>query len=186
MFTTRLALDGTPPGTVWVWLIAIVPTLQVVSLLLFDWQEFVRTFIPPYRDFLTLLRFDREELARSFEENGLLGAVPPEVVPGYVDSGILIVLGIAVLLWVFTVVFAALDHRELKARQIQRPFPWTFVFLGVPLYVLGRSLVIDRRTGSGLGPLWVYLGGTALSIFVGFQLAHEMYLYMWNVAPHVL
>jgi len=133
-----------------------------------------------------LVLSDRKELTRLFEEHGFLGAIPPEVVPAYVETGILVVVGIGVLLWVLTAVFASLDVRELKARQIQRPFSWTFALLGGLIYVAGRSVVVDLRTGKGLGPIWVYLAATAFSALVGAALVREMQVYMLDVAPHIL
>jgi hypothetical protein len=74
----------------------------------------------------------------------------------------------------------------LTARQIHRPFSWTFALLGGLIYVAGRSAVVDLRTGKGLGPIWVYLAATAFSALVGAALVREMQLYMLDVAPHIL
>ena len=57
--------------------------------------------------------------------------------------------------------------RELKKRGVQQPFHWAFAFLTSIVYVIGRSVVVKRRTGGGLAPLWVYIVELILSFIIG-------------------
>ena len=61
------------------------------------------------------------------------------------------------------IVFGLLDWRELKAHGVPKPFHWAWSFfviaVGWPaVYVIGRSVIVKRRTGGGLAPLWVFIG----------------------------
>jgi len=75
---------------------------------------------------------------------------------------ILRVVGYAIV-----VVLAAFDHRELTRRGVERPFHWAFAFLGI-VYMIGRTVVVKRRTGRGLAPLFVWIGCWIVSVIVPF------------------
>ena len=62
-----------------------------------------------------------------------------------------------------SIVFAFLDRKELIARGIPRPFHWAWTFLYSPVYVIGRSVVVRRRTGRGIAPMWAAIGMLVLS-----------------------
>lgn len=62
------------------------------------------------------------------------------------------------------VVFGFFDYRSLQLRGIDRPFHWAWGFFGTVVYVAGRAAVAHRRTGHGLGPLWVFLGACVGSV----------------------
>lgn len=64
------------------------------------------------------------------------------------------------------VLFAFLDRRELIARGVPRPFHWAWTLLSSPAYVIGRSIIVRRRTGKGIAPMWVAIGLYGLSIVV--------------------
>ncbi len=79
---------------------------------------------------------------------------------------------VGLLAWAAAIVLAAQDGRELESRGVQRPFHWAFTFIpsyGPTIYIIGRSIVVRRRTGSGLAPIWVhlgsYVGAIVLSVF---------------------
>jgi hypothetical protein len=69
------------------------------------------------------------------------------------------------------ILFAWLDWRELKRRGIQKPFHWAWAFLALVVtngvYVIGRGVILRRQTGKGLGPVWVWIAVTVLSLIVG-------------------
>jgi Protein of unknown function (DUF2510) len=132
------AAEGVKPGTVWFWLIAVgAPVLQILEL------------IPTSFWFNSVL-------GANFEDpTAVLGA---EFNPAY---AILLLSGF--LLYAYCIVFAALDWRALRARGVPRPFHWAWSFLvlvvSFPIvYVIGRTVVARRRTGSGMAPLWVFVG----------------------------
>ncbi|MCS5722220.1 DUF2510 domain-containing protein [Herbiconiux sp. CPCC 203407] len=66
------------------------------------------------------------------------------------------------------VVLAFFDRKWLLARGYAQPFHWAFAFLGVvaPVYAIGRSLVVRRRSGRGIAPMWVAFGIVALSFVI--------------------
>ena len=132
------AAEGVRPGTVWFWLIAVgAPVLQILAL-----------------------------IPTSFWFNSILGANfedPTAVIGAEFNPTYLVVLLSSLLLYAYCIVFAALDWRELKARGVPRPFHWAWSFLILAVsfpvvYVIGRTVVARRRTGSGLAPLWVFVG----------------------------
>ena len=69
------------------------------------------------------------------------------------------------------ILFAWLDWRQLKRRGIQKPFHWAWAFLALVItngvYVIGRGVILRRQTGKGLGPVWVWIAVTLLSLIVG-------------------
>ena len=60
------------------------------------------------------------------------------------------------------VVFPVFDWLALRKRGVPKPFNWAWslfaILLSSPIvYVIGRTVVIKRRTGKGLAPLWVFI-----------------------------
>jgi hypothetical protein len=136
------APEGTNPSTVWFWLIAVgAPLLQLVSVLLEGvW-------------FSSLAGGELADPA---------AIVAAEASPSY--------LGLILLSWggyALFVVGAALDYRALRAKGVPRPFHWAWAFLSIIVYAIGRSLVARRRTGTGMTPLWVYIGLSVVVIVIG-------------------
>jgi len=120
---------GTKTGTVWVWLIVLLPLTSIGSLFLIDIAGYMQSV-----------------LANPTSMSGMLSL--------YTSPGYILTLVLSFLLYGLTVLFAALDVRVLSQRGVQRPFHWAFAFLGGIVYVIGRSVVVKRRTGEGLAPLW--------------------------------
>ena len=65
-----------------------------------------------------------------------------------------------------TILFAFLDYRALKNAGVPQPFHWAWSLLNPIAYAIGRSIIIRRRTGSGMAIMWAYLGLYALYIGV--------------------
>ncbi|MDQ1575028.1 MAG: hypothetical protein QOH55_178, partial [Microbacteriaceae bacterium] len=42
-----------------------------------------------------------------------------------------------------------------------------WVFLGNGVYVIGRSVIVKRRSGRGLAPIWIWAAILLLSIIIG-------------------
>ena len=55
-----------------------------------------------------------------------------------------------------TLVLAFLDRRQLERDGLERPFHWAWAFLSPGVYVVGRSIIVRRRTGGSLAPMWVW------------------------------
>jgi hypothetical protein len=81
-------------------------------------------------------------------------------------------IGLSWLLVGVSILFAGLDWRELKARGVPQPFHWAYAFFalagaGVFVYLIGRTVVLRRRTGNGGGaPLWVVIA-IYVVLFIG-------------------
>jgi Protein of unknown function (DUF2510) len=131
------APEGVKPDTVWFWLLAIgVPVLQILALI-------------PASLYIGQILSGSSSDASSFLAN--------EFSPAYLLATLTEWFIAAVC-----IVFAALDWRELKARGVPRPFHWAWSFFvllaGWPgVYMIGRSVIVRRRTGGGLTPLWIYI-----------------------------
>ena len=68
--------------------------------------------------------------------------------------------------WVFyglSVFFAYRDYKTLLGLGVPRPFHWAWGFLSM-VYVIGRSVVIRRRTGHGILPMWLAIAYMALTL----------------------
>lgn len=76
------------------------------------------------------------------------------------------------LLAAVVVVVALLDYRALARVGVVRPFHWAFAFftLLTPfaslVYVIGRSVVVHRRSGRGFGPMWLGIIVVAVGFIV--------------------
>jgi hypothetical protein len=66
-----------------------------------------------------------------------------------------------------TALFAFYDRRALLADGFTRPFHWAWAFLSGGVYVIGRSVIVRRRAGRGLAPVWAWLAVTLLAVIVG-------------------
>ena len=133
------APEGTNTNTVWIWLVALLPLLGIASLFLIDFSGY---------------------LTATLQNPNSPAAVSSLFTPGYVLS---IVLG-----WggaIATVVAGYLDYRVLRARGVPQPFHWAFGFLVLAsagiVYPIGRSVVVRRRAGGSMAPMYV-----AIAVFV--------------------
>jgi hypothetical protein len=163
-FAPPKAPEGTKTGTVWIWLIVLLPLVGLVSIFTIDWKGYVDSIIPT-------------SLSGS-PTSSYSGMLALYTSPAYLVS--------VLLSWVSygaTVLFAVLDVRELKKRGVPQPFHWAFAFLTSIVYVIGRSVVVKRRTGGGLGPLWAYIVVYALGIVAGIVLSVLIFQYMLASFP---
>jgi hypothetical protein len=64
------------------------------------------------------------------------------------------------------VVLAYFDHKWLLRQGYVRPFHWAWAFLG-SVYPIGRSVVVRRRSGRGIAPMWVTIGLAVLGLIIG-------------------
>ncbi|MDF2990218.1 MAG: PPE-repeat protein [Microbacterium sp.] len=139
--------------TIWVWLIVALPLVQLIALFLFDWRSLIEQTI--YTAMLSEQGSYSSSVMNFSLETTFLGL-------GASLLGLLIG-GLSVL-------FAFLDWRQLRARGIQKPFHWAWAFfvfvVTAGVYVIGRGIVLRRQTGKGLGPVWGFIGVTAVSIVI--------------------
>lgn len=132
-------------NTVWIWLIIFVPLLPFLLFLMVDWNGIGAYIV---------------EEAENVAAGGAYSSDIPEVLRGsFAIFGVIQVL--LFISAVLVIVFAYLDRRALSRRGVQRPFHWgyaAFVFLvSNTVYVIGRGVVLYRRTGKGLMTVWVWL-----------------------------
>lgn len=125
------APEGTNTNTLWIWLIIAVMALLLIPTVVVDYDEYLRQSTLSYA-------------------------------AAYTPTDIMLNLSgwIGVVAYVL---LAVADWRRLKANGVPRPFHWAWMFFALitPLvYVIGRTVVVRRRTGSGLAPLWVAIGVT--------------------------
>jgi hypothetical protein len=65
--------------------------------------------------------------------------------------------------YLLSVAFAAGDAAQLRARQHPLVAPWTWAFLGAPVYLVARSMALDSRIPRRLRPMWVGLVNMTLA-----------------------
>lgn len=136
------APEGTNTNTVWIWLNAVVPILGLGTLFLIDFGGYMQAVMQnPTSPTAGLAIFT----------------------PGYF---IALILG-----WgssIASVVFAYLDFRTLRARGVPQPFHWAFSFLVLVsaglVYPIGRSVVVRRRAGGSMVPMYVAIAVFAIVI----------------------
>ncbi len=137
------APENTQVYTPWIWLMVFVPYVTLPLLFIIDFGGMFSGI---------------SSANPSYATNAELQMITS---PGYialVASGWLI-YGLCAL-------FAFLDRKALLQREVPRPFHWAWSFLSAPAYVIGRSVIVRRRTGRGIAPMWAAIGMMALSLVV--------------------
>jgi len=136
------APPGTNWNTIWIWLIVAIPVLPLIMLMLVPWGS--------------IFAFDvNDPYAATYASLSIFAS------PAYWLS---LLLGWAV--YGLNVFFAYRDVKELTGRGVPQPFHWAWAFLSSAVYVIGRSVVVKRRTGEGSAPLWAAIGYFVLSFVV--------------------
>jgi hypothetical protein len=143
------APEGTDPYTPWIWLILVIPVVQFLPVLFIDWDNFVRL---------------------SLGDGGAFAEGPVFFSPAFLALQAASWIGTALMVW-----FAYLDWRELNRRGVPQPFHWAWIFLTLAVsyavYTIGRSVVVQRRTGRGIAPMWITIAtlvaGFIASITIG-------------------
>jgi len=140
------AAPGVRPGTVWFWLLAVgAPVLTILDL------------IPTSIYLSQVVGGDATD--------------PTAIAANTFNGAYVLVLLANWFIYAVCIVFALLDWRELKAHGVPRPFHWAWSFfvliVGWPaVYMIGRAVVVKRRTGAGLAPLWVFIGLEVVAFIV--------------------
>jgi len=121
---------GTRAGTPFIWALAALPVVSLVSTVI-SW--------------LTI--DDQIDTALSADAPLFTGA----------DA---VSFGVSFLVAALSILFGVLDHRALVRAGVPKPFHWAWIFfalINVPVYIIGRSVIVRRRTGSGLAPMFLFL-----------------------------
>jgi len=144
---------GTSPVTWQIWAIVGLFALQMIAAMFY------------------LATFDLNGYLQSTMSSamGTDPAASLEVYTYLFTPGYIAMMALSFIAYVGTIVLAFLDSKALLARGVPRPFPWALSFVpsyGSMIYVIGRSVIARRRTGSGMAPMWVYLGLFAVTLVV--------------------
>lgn len=114
-------------------MLVFLPLVSVLPLFLFDWATFIQEAF--------------------YAQLYGAGSSTAETVVSAVATLV------SVVYYAVTVLFAFLDWRQLRARGVDRPFHWAWSFFVVVIgtglvYLIGRTVVLRKRTRSGLAPLF--------------------------------
>lgn len=139
-----LSAPGVNTQTPWIWLMLIPALVPALLVLFVDWHGYIEALV-----------------------NAAASDAPGELIIQALQK-VAWIYPVTLLCAAASIVFAWLDWRELKARGIPKPFPWPWAFFalfngGILVYVIGRSVVVKRRTGTGLLPLWVWIAAMVAS-----------------------
>ncbi|EIC07616.1 Protein of unknown function DUF2510 [Microbacterium laevaniformans OR221] len=146
-----------PTSTVWVWLAVAASVLPMLSIFLIDWNGYIAAVV-----------------AMSREASSGMTGMPTELMSWEARA-----IGISLIGWLFYaafVVFSWLDWRELKRRGVVAPFGWAWSFfvllgLGSAVYMIGRAVVLRRRTvAGGWAPLWTWIAATVIGFIASISL----------------
>lgn len=149
---TPIPSASTPVYNVHIWIVTLLPLLSTIQLLFFDMTGY---------------------MLGSMEAS--LSDDPTASLQVLLDPAYLLLQASSWVIWLGSVLFAFLDSRQLTRAGIDRPFHWAWTFLYSGIYVIGRSVVVKRRVGRGLAPMWVFIGVAVFSfIAVMIQLAVAM------------
>lgn len=80
-------------------------------------------------------------------------------------NGTLVIGALGWVIYGLGVFFAYRDYKTLLGLGVPRPFHWAWGFLSM-VYVIGRSVVVRRRTGHGILPMWIAIAYMALTFVV--------------------
>ena len=139
------APEGTKPNTPWIWIFGALMVLPMIAFGAWDIGGW---------------------LTRSMTSTMQNPTDPYASLSLYTDPGYLLVLVVSFVYWAGSVFVAFLDYRALKAAGVPRPFHWAWTFLNQFVYIIGRTVIVRRRTGGGLGPLWLFIGLYVLYIVI--------------------
>jgi hypothetical protein len=131
--------ESAPVYTPFIWLITLLPLVSCVTI----W--FYQPAIPRIT-------------ASGYASTNAFAAFTP---------GYFLILGVGVIVYAISVVFAYLDHRALTRVGVVRPFHWAWEFLSPVVYVIGRSVIVRSvAKPRGLLPIWILIAVFAVNIVV--------------------
>ena len=148
------APDGTVTNTVWIWLIIVLPLLPLLGLLTIDWGSL----------------FNFASYSSGDPSDVMIAQLALFLSPGYLGAlfGGWIVYGLNGF-------FAFRDWKQLQSAGVPKPFHFAWVFLSSLVYVIGRAVVVKRRTDHGSAILWAAIGSIVLMFVITFVMIGMMF-----------
>ncbi|HEY0259614.1 MAG TPA: DUF2510 domain-containing protein [Lacisediminihabitans sp.] len=132
---------GTPVYTVFLWVILGLQLVSVITLSTLDLNGLV---------------------TRTATDSTMGGSMTMTTLsPGYLLTSL-----VGYLAWGLGVLLAYFDWRRLRNTGFDRPFHWAFTFINSGVYIIGRSVIVKRRAGRGLLPIWIWALIVVVSIVV--------------------
>ena len=148
-----------PPGTTvytWsIWLMVFLPLVSIAGLLVLP--------LPSFGSYADLQ--SAQDLQRSFDVNGLVRNA------------------LSFVVWGTLVALAFHDRRALLRGGYMRPFHWAWAFLYSGVYIIGRSIIVQRRIGRGLAPIWAWVAMSVLGLIVSVGILVPMFADLLAVIP---
>ncbi len=132
--------EQTPVYTPFIWAITLLPLVSVLFML--TWQ-------PEFRVITT--------------RQGVTTLDPFSIyTPGY-----FLLMASSLVIYGLSVFFAYLDHQRLARSGVVRPFHWAWTFLNSAVYVIGRSVIVNKVAPKrGLLPVWITIAVFVISMVV--------------------
>ena len=160
--------EGVSTGTLWILLQALIPLAQLAAQV-----PYLLSFRTLFGTQLAIMSRSRGSAISSADAHALLAQYAGAFGTFGVTSVLALVLSAA---WV---VLAVLDARALQRVGIVQPFHWAWSFLG-PVYPIGRAVVLRRRIGRGIAPLWVLVAAFVATMLLGIGLEAAIFLPMFT------
>lgn len=140
------APEGTKTDTVWIWLVVALPLVALIPVGFIPWGSmFEYDLSNPY--------------------SSVNSSMAVLLSPGYI-----LALVMSPVIYGLNALFAYQDFKTLTSRGVPQPFHWAWVFLSSLVYVIGRSVVVRRRTGQGFAPFWGAMATIVISLIVSIWL----------------
>jgi hypothetical protein len=132
--------DETPVYNPFIWAITLLPLVSVLFML--TWQ-------PEFRVITT--------------RQGVTTLDPFSMyTPGY-----FLLMASSLVIYGLSVFFAYLDYQRLGRAGVVRPFHWAWTFLNSAVYVIGRSVIVNKVAPKrGLLPVWITIAVFVISMVV--------------------
>ena len=99
---------------------------------------------------------------------------PTDPLAMYRDPGYLATLASGWIVYGGAVILAHFDRKRLLRDGYDRPFHWAWTFFSGGVYVIGRSIIVRRRSGRGLAPIWLWIGVTLIGTIVALAKVGQM------------
>jgi hypothetical protein len=133
---------------------------------IYNWHIWAIVLLPIISLIVSVVTFNSLEPALEryiTEAQNYSGTTPPQF---HYPAGYYVSLVVGLVIYLVTALLAYFDNRALAKAGVARPFHWAWAFLTNYVYVIGRSVVVRRRSGRGLWPIWALAAVVVLSIIV--------------------